>query len=533
MGRARVERVILAAWVAVAAAAPAEAQVWFAGAQPSAAFTEALGVLAAAREQGLDPADYDAPGLAGRAAAAATDADRAIVGEAVEAAVHRYLADLSLGRVAGRTAGMLGELPTRAADLEASLRALAAGDDLRRIAASVEPRYPSYRRLAAALARWRERHAGPQPPDVPAAPEVKAGSAWDGAAPLRARLAWLGDVPVYAVGAAAEGNADRAVTDGSADGAPTGKGPVAPAAAPLRYDTELVEAVKRFQARHGIAADGALGKPTLAALNASPARRVRQIELAMERLRWLPDPGRRLVYVEVPRAMLWALDLERGGEDLTMRLVVGEAREHATPMLASRITGVVFRPYWVPTKEIVREEILPRERAKPGWLAAHGMEIVASGAEDAASLAPDAENLAAVEQGRLTVRQRPGPRNDLGPVKFVVPNPACIALHGTPNRRLFDRPRRDRSHGCVRLEDPTSLAEWVLHGQDGWGRARIEAAMKRARPTGVRLREPVSLAVAYATASVDPDGTEHFLEDIYGLDAALERELAGRRAASR
>jgi murein L,D-transpeptidase YcbB/YkuD len=213
-----------------------------------------------------------------------------------------------------------------------------------------------------------------------------------------------------------------------------------------------------------------------------------------------------------------------------MRLVVGEAPDHATPMLASRITGIVFRPYWVPTPAILREEILPRERAKPGWLAAHGMEIVASGEDGALALEPDEQNLQAAEHGRLTVRQRPGPRNDLGPVKFVVPNPACIGLHGTPHRRIFERPRRDRSHGCVRLEDPVALAVWVLRGQDGWDRARVEAAIRRDRPTGVRLREPVSLAVTYATASVDPDGSEHFSEDIYGLDADLEARLAARRA---
>ena len=468
---------------------------------PGESMLGALGVLAAASERGLDPADYDAPGLAARASAARSDEDRTLAVKAIEAAVRRFLGDLRGGRVDPGARGLLADAMPPPPDLDALVRAVAAGEDLRSIAASLEPRHPAYARLAAALARWRTRAAGPEPPGVSIAPRVKPGAAWDleaweGAPALRVRLAWLGEP-------------DASATPGA---------------------LPLAEALRRFQARQGIAADGVPGVDTAAALAIPASRRVKQIELAMERLRWLPAPGRRLVYVEVPRAMLWALDLGRPGPDLSMRLVVGAAPEHATPMLASRITGVVFRPFWVPTNEIVREEILPRERSRPGWLAAHGMEIVASGDEDAVAFEPDEANLDAVARGRLTIRQRPGPRNDLGPVKFVVPNPSCIGLHGTPHQRLFDRPRRDRSHGCIRLEHPLALAEWVLRGQDGWDRARAEAAVQRDRPTGVRLREPVDLAVVYATASVDPDGTEHFRDDIYGLDAALEKVLGERHA---
>jgi murein L,D-transpeptidase YcbB/YkuD len=295
-----------------------------------------------------------------------------------------------------------------------------------------------------------------------------------------------------------------------------------------RYDEALAGAVEGFQARHGVEPDGVLGPHTLAALNVPARRRIRQLELAMERLRWLPEPRRRVVYVEVPRARLWALDPERGTDEVGMKVVVGGAGDHATPMLAVEITGVVFRPYWVPTKEIVAEEIVPRERARPGWLSAHDMEIVASAAEDAVPLPPDEANLEAAAAGRLRVRQRPGPRNDLGPVKLIVPNPACIGLHGTPHARLFERTRRDRSHGCIRLEDPVALAEWLLRSRPGWDRARIAAALRERHPTGVLLGERVSLAVVYATASVDADGREHFLEDIYGADAALDEAMRSR-----
>jgi murein L,D-transpeptidase YcbB/YkuD len=482
----------------------------------------ALDVLASAAADGLDPSDYDAPGLAARARAATGPEERRRAAAEVDDAVLRFLSDLAGGRVDPTARGIVEDAPRAPADAAARARAALAIGDARQAAASLRPRHPAYARLAGALDRWRERARRPAPPPVPPAAKVRPGDPWEGTPALRARLAWLGDLPPgpAAGEASAPGAAPEAGEAPAADGAPrTDAGEDAGA---------LLEALKRFQGRHGIAADGVPGRATVEALNVPASRRVRQIELAMERLRWLPDPGRRLVHVEVPRAVLRATDLSGRAPDIEMRVVVGQGPDHQTPMLASRITGVVFRPFWVPPPAIVREEILPLERSKPGWLAAHGMEIVADGDFDAPTFAHDEAALADVERGRLTLRQRPGPRNDLGAVKFVVPNPACIGLHGTPHRRLFERTRRDRSHGCIRLEDPVALADWLLAGQSGWDRKRIGAALRRAEPTGVRLLEPAALAVSYATASVDPDGSEHFAEDLYGLDAVLEAALAAR-----
>jgi murein L,D-transpeptidase YcbB/YkuD len=471
----------------------------------------ALDLLAAAAADGLDPSDYDAPGLAGRARAASGADERRRVAEEIDGALLRFLTDLAGGRVDPTARRLVEDVPRAPADAAARARAALAAGDVGQAAASLRPRHPAYARLAGALARWRERARQPAPPPVPPAGKVLPGEPWDGAPALRARLAWLGDLPP----APASGG------EPAAEGGPRGD--------PEEDAGAVVEAVRRFQERHGIVADGVVGRATVEALNVPAARRVRQIELAMERLRWLPEPGRRLVHVEVPRAVLRATDLSGGGPDLEMRVVVGRGPDNPTPMLASHITGVVFRPFWVPPPEILREEILPLARSKPGWLAAHGMEIVADADVDAPTFAPDDATLADVERGRLTLRQRPGPRNDLGLVKFVIPNPACIGLHGTPHQRLFERPRRDRSHGCIRLQDPVALAEWALAGQPGWDRKRIEEAVRRPEPSGVRLLEPVALAVSYATASVDPDGTEHFTADLYGLDAALDAALAARR----
>jgi murein L,D-transpeptidase YcbB/YkuD len=194
-------------------------------------------------------------------------------------------------------------------------------------------------------------------------------------------------------------------------------------------------------------------------------------------------------------------------------------------MFFGEVRSVIFRPYWIPSLRIVKEEIVPRARTHPGWLAAHGMEIVLRGDEDAGPLPPTETNLLLAAHGNLTIRQRPGPHNDLGSVKFVMPNPECIGLHGTPHPELFERPRRDRSHGCIRVEDPASLAEWALAEQSGWDRRHIVRAMERKGPTEVKLAEPLPVVVLYATASADPDGRVAFRDDLYGLDALLEGEL--------
>ena len=480
--------------------------VWFEGERPAPALASAVDLLGAATDAGLDPSSYDAALLAERAAAPARLAprERALLDTAVATCVLRYFAEVHRGRVEPRRAGVGGGPPAEEAekiDLPRLMREARDGNRVREGAAALEPRYPGYVRLRAALASYRALASGPEWSPLPPVASVAPGDTWPGTAALRARLAALGDVDANA---------------------PTG-----PPGDPARYEGAVVDAVTRFQERHGLEADGKLGKRTLAELEVPPARRVRQIELAMERYRWLPPPSYRMVLVQIPRAELWALDLDRAPAEaaLRMRVIVGEPEEHRTPMLTLAMTGIVFRPYWVPTLEIVREEILPRERARPGWLASRGMEIVASGAEDAEALPPTEENLARVESARLTVRQRPGPRNDLGPVKFVVPNPENICLHGTPHRRLFEQPRRDRSHGCVRVEDPAGLAEWALRDTPGWDAAHVKAAMNRTRPTWVKLLEPIPVVLLYATAYADPDGRVQFRDDIYGFDALLEEEL--------
>jgi murein L,D-transpeptidase YcbB/YkuD len=292
------------------------------------------------------------------------------------------------------------------------------------------------------------------------------------------------------------------------------------------YEGALVDAVKRFQRRHILDADGVVGSATIEALNVPLSARVRQLELAMERGRWLPSFGEPMVFVNVPLFRLWASDPAREEDALRMNVVVGKSLSHNTPLFVQDMEYVIFRPYWNPPYSIVTEEILPKARRDPSYLDAERFEIVASGDDDAQALPASAENLDAVLAGRLYVRQKPGPGNSLGLAKFIFPNRANVYMHGTPAPALFARTRRDFSHGCIRLEDPAGLAEWVLRDVPGWTRARIDEAMHRERPTQVNLREPLRVVIFYDTVHVNSENVVHFVSDIYGHDRTLEEALA-------
>jgi murein L,D-transpeptidase YcbB/YkuD len=320
---------------------------------------------------------------------------------------------------------------------------------------------------------------------------------------LRARLAVFGDLPREAPPSPLAG-----------DGTPL-------------YEGALVDAVKRFQTRHILDADGIVGASTIAALNVPLAARVRQLELAMARGRWLPRLNDRpAVFVNVPLFRLWAFDPLLGGEPLRMRVVVGKSLGHRTPIFVAHMEHVVFRPYWNPPYSITAKEIVPKARQDVTYLEREEIEIVASGDEGALALPATPENLDAVARGRLFVRQKPGPRNSLGLAKFIFPNQENVYMHGTPAPQLFSRTRRDFSHGCIRVEDPARLAEWVLRQSPGWTKARIEAAMQGERPTRVNLPEPLMVVIFYDTVHVNSENVVHFVDDIYGHDQALDRALA-------
>lgn len=290
---------------------------------------------------------------------------------------------------------------------------------------------------------------------------------------------------------------------------------------PTAYTGELVEAVQRFQARHGLVQDGVIGVATATALAVPAAARVRQIELTLARLRQLPPlESGRAVLVNVPAFELEAFDEVEAGPPpvLRMSVVVGHAFRTETPFFTAAMRTVVFAPYWHVPRSITRKEMLPKLRGDPEYLAAQDMEIVADGSV----LAPTTDAIARLAEGRAELRQRPGPLNALGHVKFLFPNAYHVYMHDTPARGLFRRTRRDFSHGCIRLADAPALARWVLGGE-GWDAGRVDGMLEVAGQTSVPLRHPIPVVIGYATAVARADGTISFYEDVYGRDAALER----------
>lgn len=480
---------------------------------PSPAATDAIAAMGTALEDGLDTLDYSSSRLDSAATALAADPARAPVEVgrfdlALSAAFLRYMGDLHSGRVDPRKIGFNLDVPVDRHDVPALVRTALADGTLPQLVLTQRPPLVVYSRVKDALARYRVL-ADSATDSVPAvSASVKPGDAWAGVVPLARRLRFLGDLT-------------QTMPSDSTVGAGT------------PYDSVLVAAVKRFQDRHGLEPDGVIGRGTVAALNVPITRRVEQLVLTLERLRWIPDlEGERFIVVNIPTYHLWAWDSlnVEGVPSIDMNVIVGQNTLNTqTPVFVEQMRYVIFRPYWNVPPSILRRETLPELRKDaPGYLARNDMEIVQGQGDDAKPVAPTPENLALLSRGQLRVRQRPGPRNSLGLVKFMFPNDENVYLHSTPAQELFSRTKRDFSHGCVRVERPVDLGVWVLRDVGGWDRERIVAAMDKGKPTRVNLPRPLPVVLFYTTAIAGLDGRPQFFDDVYGHDAKLEKALASR-----
>jgi len=299
---------------------------------------------------------------------------------------------------------------------------------------------------------------------------------------------------------------------------------------PAQFDPALVDAVKAFQARHGLEQDGLIGQNTLAELNVPAQERVRQILLNLERRRWMADnPGERYVFVNLADFELKVVDGPRTVFDT--RVVVG-APYHRTPVFSGEMTYLELNPYWNVPPSIARKELLPKIKADPGYLAANNFELLSDWSESARVLDPHTIDWSAVTPERFTykLRQGPGPGNALGFVKFMFPNQFNIYLHDTPARGLFARDVRDFSHGCIRVQDPETFGSFVLDRQPGWSLDAINAAIATGKRQIVSLEQPLPVHIAYLTAWVNKDGSVNFRRDVYGRDAILAAALLGPQA---
>jgi murein L,D-transpeptidase YcbB/YkuD len=350
-----------------------------------------------------------------------------------------------------------------------------------------------YDRTARALNRYKALAAEDDGERLPARTSVEPGDPYEGVPRLIRLLSLTGDLP------------EGATWDNS-----------------TFYGPELVAAVRRFQARHGLAATGIINRATLEQLNTPLRVRVRQLELALERWRRHPyDPSRRAVVLNVPEFRLRAYGGGGDAPELEMKVIVGQAPDHKSPLLRSQLEEVIFRPYWNVPARIQQDELLPEISRDPTWIRANRFELVTPEGEVADGQDRE-ELLSGLSTGQLQLRQKPGPKNTLGLVKFQFPNAYGIYMHDTSARALFGRQRRDLSHGCIRVEKPEALAEWALRGQPGWQQDRVHEAMRGTETVSVKLRRPIQLVILYVTAVVLENGEVHFFEDIYGEDRAFE-----------
>lgn len=456
-----------------------------------------LAALADAESRGLRGRDYDLVWLREACALARSNGsrpglERARLDFTLSLALLRYVSDLHIGRVDPKAVGIKIDVEPKKYDLAAEVaKALAAGD-VQGLIQGAEPSLMLYRRLKLALAHYRELDARTARFRLDLHGSLKPGGEFPEVFALFDYLRALGDAD-----------------DLTAPSVPT-------------YSGDVVTAVQRFQSRHGLEADGIIGAHTAIELNTPLAYRVRQLELTLERLRWLPElPAGKMVVVNIPEFKLWAFD---GPEKVAfnMAVVVGQAVDRQTPIFQDRLRSIIFAPYWNVPYGIARKEYAPKLAADPAYLANNDYELVGEGAEAGAT----AENIARLRRGELRLRQKPGPKNALGGIKFDFPNDDNVYLHSTPAKRLFARDKRAFSHGCVRVEDPVRLAEFLLNDPVKWNVPAIETAMTLTTPMAVRLPEPVPVLLFYATAVSYDDGRTAFYDDLYGHDARLDRAMS-------
>jgi L,D-transpeptidase YcbB len=405
-----------------------------------------------------------------------------------------YGADLLAGRLDPKAVASEWYIRARRSSIEGTLRGAAQAEEFQGIVAPLRPQLPGYADLVKALAGYREilEHGGW--PKVPGRSNLQRGARGARVAVLRRRLRITGDLTGWA-----------------------GNKPV--------YNRAVAKAVARFQSRHGIPSNGIVGAATLAALNVPVQVRIWQIQLNLERYRWLPaEFGPRYIYVNIPDYRLSAYNA--GKPVLNMRVVVGGEYKNATPVFADSMTFVVFRPYWYVPQRILAREILPRIRKKRSYLARNHFEVIDAKYESRV-LNPRRINWSRVDLTKVRLRQRGGsPTNPLGLVKFMFPNQLAIYLHDTPARRSFSRSQRTMSHGCVWVERPVELADYVLAGQGDWNEKKIRQAMLTAHSVSaggrldghsVTLEQPLPVYIVYFTAFAR-DGIVNFRGDPYGKD---------------
>jgi L,D-transpeptidase YcbB len=291
------------------------------------------------------------------------------------------------------------------------------------------------------------------------------------------------------------------------------------------FDVELTAAVRRFQYRHGLNDDGVVGPATLAELNVPTADRVRQLEVNLERWRWLPaELGPRYVLVNIASFKLYVV--EDNETKLDMRVVVGRPYRR-TPVFSNLIRYLVLNPDWLVPEPIARKDILPEIKRDPAYIERMHFTVLKGWGVRSREIDPSGIDWSRIdpESFPYRLRQKPGPKNALGRVKFMFPNRYNVYLHDTPERKLFRRDRRGFSSGCIRVEHPLELAAYLLRGTSLENLSALRTALDSGMTQTVQLPNPVPVHLLYWTSWVDAQGILHFRQDIYNRDRTLRQAL--------
>ena len=471
--------------------------LWLASSRANALISR----LKNAEADGLDPNDYPSKQLATISATGPSTDKRglAIIELYFSSAFLEYASDLKVGRFLPSKIDPNFFIESRTIDQQAALKDLAQTDSIDRFFDAWQPPGQRYAALRTVLAKYRALAAKGGWNTVPLGELIRPGMSDPRIPAIRARLSLI-------------------------DGA---SGEVGAAEAQL-YGNALVEVVKRFQVRQGLEGDGVIGSTTIVAMNVPVQERIKSIILAMERLRWMPENlGQQYLIVNIAGFELRRVNA--GKVEERMAVVVGKPY-HRTPVFSDRIRFLEFNPYWNVPPDIAVNEELPVLRRNPAGLSAQGFEVVRGNQVTD----PSSVDWSSVGPGRFPyqLRQRPGPNNALGRVKFMFPNSHNVYLHDSPAHNLFERNVRAFSHGCIRLSRPLDLAEQVLRvgGVQGWTKERINDVVASTKTTVVNLREPLPVHITYLTAWAD-DGVANFRQDIYGHDAKLLAALEGKSIA--
>jgi L,D-transpeptidase YcbB len=484
--------------------------VWIRDRQPTPQALELIQIFQNADQEGLNPDDYDALRWTDRLTALKgpdQDDDEARFDAALTICIMRYISDLHIGRINPQNMGFEFNVSSKKLDLPHFVRErLVNGSDLRSELIAVEPPFKYYQRLRAAMQHYMELNKTGDGEKVLDAGPISPGDQYTGIPGLAKRLQMFGDLP----------DTVTIPPDSTV------------------YQGPLVDAVKHFQNRLGMEPTGNFDYKTLVELNKPLSDRIEQMQLGLERLRWLPytfkEPP---IIINVPEFRLYAFN-EKSEVGLTMRVNVGEDYNHQTPMFEGNIQYIVFRPYWTPPPNILKNEIIPDMEKTPS-LTDLNLELVSAGGKVINSGDVTPALLQQVKSGRLTVRQPPGPENGMGLVKFIFPNSYDVYIHDTPaSLDMFSKAaegeegelKRVSSHGCIHLQYPDKFAAYVLRNTPGWDLDRVQKAMHDGKDNLQVNITPVPVLIFYLTAVAEDDGEIHFFRDIYDHDRELRLELA-------